>query len=78
MRAGTCGNEDDSVESDVIAYCFSNEKMSVMNRIEPAAEDPDIDRPTPLTVSKLDARDTDGIAVRNAELAQPLFDTELR
>jgi phage regulator Rha-like protein len=47
VRAVKGGNEDDFVESDVIAHRFGNEKMSVMNRIETAAKDSDINEPSP-------------------------------
>jgi hypothetical protein len=47
MGAVARGNENDLVEPDVIAHRFGNEKMTVMNRIEAAAEDSDIDTPSP-------------------------------
>jgi hypothetical protein len=42
MRTTARRHEDNFIESDVIAHRFGNEQMSVVDRIEAAAEDADV------------------------------------
>jgi len=42
VRAGSGWNEDDFVEPDVVSNGLGNEKMPIVNGVEAAAEDPDV------------------------------------
>jgi len=42
VRTAPRWNEHDAVESDIVADGFGNEQMSVMNRVEAAAENADV------------------------------------
>ena len=66
MLSRARGNEHDAVEPAFFAHGFGNEEMSVVNRIETAAEYPDAHE---LAVQELVAGDTDGVAFGNAEFA---------
>ena len=66
MLARSRGNEHDAIEAAFFAYGFGNEKMSVVNRIETAAKNPDAHG---LAVQKLVTGDAHGVAFGNPEFA---------